>query len=72
MIMFSPCAVSSPCSEANLCALLSSYSGDIEKKHKLEISPLCDSEANTIASVQIGKNQNILIYELTLNLGGKE
>uniref|UniRef100_A0A671QT37 Phosphodiesterase n=1 Tax=Sinocyclocheilus anshuiensis TaxID=1608454 RepID=A0A671QT37_9TELE len=30
------------------------HQGDIEKKHKLEISPLCDSEANTIASVQIG------------------
>uniref|UniRef100_A0A8C2HGA0 3',5'-cyclic-AMP phosphodiesterase n=1 Tax=Cyprinus carpio TaxID=7962 RepID=A0A8C2HGA0_CYPCA len=24
------------------------HQGDIEKKHKLEISPLCDSEANTI------------------------
>ncbi|XP_057178281.1 high affinity cAMP-specific 3',5'-cyclic phosphodiesterase 7A isoform X4 [Triplophysa rosa] len=30
------------------------HQGDIEKKHKLEVSPLCDSEANTIASVQIG------------------
>lgn len=52
-------ATSSLCSKVNLCALaLSSYLGDIEKKHKLEISPLCDSEANTIASVQIGKNRN--------------
>lgn len=50
-------ATSSLRSKVNLCALtLSSYLGDIEKKHKLEISPLCDSEANTIASVQIGKN----------------
>ncbi|XP_073719748.1 high affinity 3',5'-cyclic-AMP phosphodiesterase 7A isoform X4 [Misgurnus anguillicaudatus] len=30
------------------------HQGDIEKKHKLEVSPLCDNEANTIASVQIG------------------
>lgn len=31
-------------------------SGDIEKKHKLEVSPLCDSDTNSIADVQIGKN----------------
>lgn len=30
--------------------------GDIEKKHKLEVSPLCDSETNSIADVQIGKS----------------
>uniref|UniRef100_A0A3P9KZM3 Phosphodiesterase n=1 Tax=Oryzias latipes TaxID=8090 RepID=A0A3P9KZM3_ORYLA len=28
--------------------------GDIEKKHKLEVSPLCDREANTIGNIQIG------------------
>uniref|UniRef100_A0A8B9JQ40 Phosphodiesterase n=1 Tax=Astyanax mexicanus TaxID=7994 RepID=A0A8B9JQ40_ASTMX len=30
------------------------HQGDIEKKHKLEVSPLCDSENNSIADVQIG------------------
>lgn len=30
--------------------------GDIEKKHKLEVSPLCDSDTNSTADVQIGKN----------------
>lgn len=40
------------CSKLNLCI---SISGDVEKKHKLEVSPLCDREANTLASVQIGK-----------------
>ncbi|XP_030625407.1 high affinity 3',5'-cyclic-AMP phosphodiesterase 7A isoform X2 [Chanos chanos] len=30
------------------------HQGDIEKKHKLEVSPLCDSETNTIGNVQIG------------------
>uniref|UniRef100_A0AAY5EUZ3 Phosphodiesterase n=1 Tax=Electrophorus electricus TaxID=8005 RepID=A0AAY5EUZ3_ELEEL len=30
------------------------HQGDIEKKHKLEVSPLCDSETNSIADVQIG------------------
>lgn len=29
--------------------------GDIEKKHKLEVSPLCDREANTVGNIQIGK-----------------
>ncbi|KAF5897502.1 high affinity cAMP-specific 3',5'-cyclic phosphodiesterase 7A isoform X1, partial [Clarias magur] len=29
------------------------HQGDIEKKHKLEVSPLCDSTANSIADVQI-------------------
>ncbi|RVE58766.1 hypothetical protein OJAV_G00198010 [Oryzias javanicus] len=28
--------------------------GDIEKKHKLEVSPLCDREANTVGNIQIG------------------
>ncbi|XP_015239867.1 high affinity cAMP-specific 3',5'-cyclic phosphodiesterase 7A isoform X2 [Cyprinodon tularosa] len=28
--------------------------GDIEKKHKLEVSPLCDREKNTISNIQIG------------------
>ncbi|MCI4391609.1 hypothetical protein PGIGA_G00136390 [Pangasianodon gigas] len=32
------------------------HQGDIEKKHKLEVSPLCDSDTNSIADVQIGKN----------------
>lgn len=30
------------------------HQGDIEKKHKLEVSPLCDDETNTIGQVQIG------------------
>ncbi|KAB5533266.1 hypothetical protein PDJAM_G00135140 [Pangasius djambal] len=30
------------------------HQGDIEKKHKLEVSPLCDSDTNSIADVQIG------------------
>ncbi|TSK98477.1 High affinity cAMP-specific 3',5'-cyclic phosphodiesterase 7A [Bagarius yarrelli] len=30
------------------------HQGDIEKKHKLEVSPLCDSGSNSIADVQIG------------------
>lgn len=33
--------------------------GDIEKKHKLEVSPLCDSDTNSIADVQIGKNVSV-------------
>ncbi|KAM4606480.1 high affinity 3',5'-cyclic-AMP phosphodiesterase 7A isoform 2-T2 [Polymixia lowei] len=28
--------------------------GDIEKKHKLEVSPLCDREINTVGNIQIG------------------
>ncbi|XP_010732543.1 high affinity 3',5'-cyclic-AMP phosphodiesterase 7A isoform X3 [Larimichthys crocea] len=28
--------------------------GDIEKKHKLEVSPLCDRQANTVGNIQIG------------------
>uniref|UniRef100_A0A7N8XSL2 Phosphodiesterase n=1 Tax=Mastacembelus armatus TaxID=205130 RepID=A0A7N8XSL2_9TELE len=28
--------------------------GDIEKKHKLEVSPLCDRETNTVGDIQIG------------------
>ncbi|XP_056219816.1 high affinity cAMP-specific 3',5'-cyclic phosphodiesterase 7A isoform X1 [Seriola aureovittata] len=28
--------------------------GDIEKKHKLEVSPLCDREKNTVGNIQIG------------------
>uniref|UniRef100_A0A672Y7H2 Phosphodiesterase n=1 Tax=Sphaeramia orbicularis TaxID=375764 RepID=A0A672Y7H2_9TELE len=28
--------------------------GDIEKKHKLEVSPLCDRERNTVGNIQIG------------------
>ncbi|XP_017262079.1 high affinity cAMP-specific 3',5'-cyclic phosphodiesterase 7A isoform X4 [Kryptolebias marmoratus] len=28
--------------------------GDIEKKHKLEVSPLCDRETNTVGNIQIG------------------
>ncbi|XP_068603903.1 high affinity 3',5'-cyclic-AMP phosphodiesterase 7A [Brachionichthys hirsutus] len=28
--------------------------GDGEKKHKLEVSPLCDREANTMSNIQIG------------------
>ncbi|XP_026035303.1 high affinity 3',5'-cyclic-AMP phosphodiesterase 7A isoform X2 [Astatotilapia calliptera] len=28
--------------------------GDIEKKHKLEVSPLCDREMNTVGNIQIG------------------
>lgn len=31
------------------------FLGDIEKKHKLEVSPLCDREANTVGNIQIGK-----------------
>ncbi|XP_076869514.1 high affinity 3',5'-cyclic-AMP phosphodiesterase 7A isoform X3 [Brachyhypopomus gauderio] len=30
------------------------HQGDIEKKHQLEVSPLCDSQTNSIADVQIG------------------
>lgn len=29
--------------------------GDIEKKHKLEISPLCDRASNTVGNIQIGQ-----------------
>ncbi|KAL3040499.1 hypothetical protein OYC64_011504 [Pagothenia borchgrevinki] len=28
--------------------------GDIEKKHKLEVSPVCDREMNTVGNIQIG------------------
>ncbi|XP_054621116.1 high affinity cAMP-specific 3',5'-cyclic phosphodiesterase 7A isoform X5 [Dunckerocampus dactyliophorus] len=28
--------------------------GDIEKKHKLEVSPLCDREVNTVGNIQLG------------------
>ncbi|XP_029384669.1 high affinity 3',5'-cyclic-AMP phosphodiesterase 7A isoform X3 [Echeneis naucrates] len=28
--------------------------GDIEKKHKLEVSPLCDRDANSVGNIQIG------------------
>ncbi|XP_069559744.1 high affinity 3',5'-cyclic-AMP phosphodiesterase 7A isoform X3 [Brachyistius frenatus] len=28
--------------------------GDIEKKHKLEVSPLCDRQKNTVGNIQIG------------------
>ncbi|XP_061877281.1 high affinity cAMP-specific 3',5'-cyclic phosphodiesterase 7A isoform X3 [Entelurus aequoreus] len=28
--------------------------GDIEKKHKLEVNPLCDREVNTVGNIQIG------------------
>uniref|UniRef100_A0A3B5LPC9 Phosphodiesterase n=1 Tax=Xiphophorus couchianus TaxID=32473 RepID=A0A3B5LPC9_9TELE len=28
--------------------------GDIEKKHKLQVSPLCDRETNTVGNIQIG------------------
>uniref|UniRef100_A0A672J0H9 Phosphodiesterase n=1 Tax=Salarias fasciatus TaxID=181472 RepID=A0A672J0H9_SALFA len=28
--------------------------GDIEKKHKLEVSPLCDRETNSVGNIQIG------------------
>ncbi|CAL1596948.1 unnamed protein product [Knipowitschia caucasica] len=28
--------------------------GDIEKKHHLEVSPLCDREANSVGNIQIG------------------
>ncbi|XP_076617261.1 high affinity 3',5'-cyclic-AMP phosphodiesterase 7A isoform X1 [Chaetodon auriga] len=28
--------------------------GDIEKKHKLEVSPLCDRDSNTVGNIQIG------------------
>lgn len=38
------------------------HAGDIEKKHKLEVSPLCDREANTIGNIQIGK---FAVYLLT-------
>ncbi|XP_018599821.1 high affinity 3',5'-cyclic-AMP phosphodiesterase 7A isoform X2 [Scleropages formosus] len=30
------------------------HQGDIEKRYKLEVSPLCDSQANTIGNIQIG------------------
>ncbi|MFT7809201.1 high affinity cAMP-specific 3',5'-cyclic phosphodiesterase 7A-like isoform X2 [Arapaima gigas] len=30
------------------------HQGDIEKKYKLEVSPLCDSQTNTIGNIQIG------------------
>uniref|UniRef100_A0A8C5N6V4 Phosphodiesterase n=1 Tax=Gouania willdenowi TaxID=441366 RepID=A0A8C5N6V4_GOUWI len=28
--------------------------GDVEKKHKLEVSPLCDREINSVGNIQIG------------------
>lgn len=28
--------------------------GDIEKKHKLDVSPLCNRETNTVGNIQIG------------------
>ncbi|XP_066576538.1 high affinity 3',5'-cyclic-AMP phosphodiesterase 7A isoform X2 [Amia ocellicauda] len=30
------------------------HQGEIEKKHKLDVSPLCDNQTNTIANIQIG------------------
>ncbi|XP_028822671.1 high affinity 3',5'-cyclic-AMP phosphodiesterase 7A isoform X3 [Denticeps clupeoides] len=30
------------------------HQGEIEKQHKLEVSPLCDNQANTIGNIQIG------------------
>ncbi|XP_035272130.1 high affinity cAMP-specific 3',5'-cyclic phosphodiesterase 7A isoform X3 [Anguilla anguilla] len=30
------------------------HQGDIEKKHKLEVSPLCDSQMNSVGKIQIG------------------
>uniref|UniRef100_A0A6Q2Z1X6 Phosphodiesterase n=1 Tax=Esox lucius TaxID=8010 RepID=A0A6Q2Z1X6_ESOLU len=30
------------------------HQGDIEKKHKLEVSPLCDSQSNSMENIQIG------------------
>nr|XP_046148764.1 high affinity cAMP-specific 3',5'-cyclic phosphodiesterase 7A-like isoform X1 [Oncorhynchus gorbuscha] len=30
------------------------HQGDIEKKHRLEVSPLCDSQSNSMANIQIG------------------
>ncbi|CAB1349818.1 unnamed protein product [Coregonus sp. 'balchen'] len=30
------------------------HQGDIEKKHKLEVSPLCDSQSNSMGNIQIG------------------
>ncbi|XP_035610869.1 high affinity cAMP-specific 3',5'-cyclic phosphodiesterase 7A-like isoform X1 [Oncorhynchus keta] len=30
------------------------HQGDIEKKHKLEVSPLCDSQRNSMGNIQIG------------------
>ncbi|XP_036377216.1 high affinity cAMP-specific 3',5'-cyclic phosphodiesterase 7A isoform X3 [Megalops cyprinoides] len=30
------------------------HQGDIEKKHKLEVSPLCDSQTNSVGKIQIG------------------
>lgn len=31
------------------------FVGDIEKKHNLEVSQLCDRETNTVGNIQIGK-----------------
>ena len=31
-----------------------SFLGDIEKKHNLEVSPLCDRDKNTMGDIQIG------------------
>lgn len=33
--------------------------GDIEKKHKLEVSQLCDREINTVGNIQIGKKRGL-------------
>ncbi|KAJ8376645.1 hypothetical protein SKAU_G00072250 [Synaphobranchus kaupii] len=30
------------------------HQGDVEKKHKLEVSPLCDSQTNSVGKIQIG------------------
>lgn len=33
--------------------------GDIEKKHRLEVSQLCDREINTVGNIQIGEEKHI-------------
>uniref|UniRef100_A0A8D3AWM8 3',5'-cyclic-AMP phosphodiesterase n=1 Tax=Scophthalmus maximus TaxID=52904 RepID=A0A8D3AWM8_SCOMX len=40
--------------------------GDIEKKHKLEVGPLCDRETNSVGNIQMGKAGVLYIFVLYL------
>lgn len=49
-------STSSSITSYGLSRPLAHLSGDVEKKHKLEVSPLCDNEVNSTGNIQIGKN----------------
>ncbi|XP_062336484.1 high affinity cAMP-specific 3',5'-cyclic phosphodiesterase 7A-like isoform X1 [Osmerus eperlanus] len=53
--------ICNPCRPWKLCKLWSEkvteeffHQGDIERKHNLEVTPLCDRQSNSVANIQIG------------------